>query len=75
MPAAATAPLGSVLVMTDAGGAGDVMDRRSYSGIAVWVKSSTTETWYPMSATSQKQNMMCFSSGESELMGSGGKRV
>ena len=33
-------PQGSVVVMTDAEWAGDVKDRRSYSGIAVWVKGS-----------------------------------
>ena len=59
---------GSVVVMTDAGWAGDVKDRRSYSGIAVWVKSSVENTWYPVYAFSKKQNMVCLSSGESELM-------
>ena len=33
-------PQGSVVVMTDADWAGDVKDRRSFSGIAVWVKGS-----------------------------------
>ena len=37
----------SVVVMTDADWAGDVEDRRSYSGIAVWVKGSVENTWYP----------------------------
>ena len=59
---------GSVVVMTDADWAGDVKDRRSYSGIAVWVKGSADNTWYPVYASSKKQNMVCLSSGESELM-------
>ena len=54
--------------MTDADWAGDVKDRRSYSGIAVWVKGSVENTWYPVYASSKKQNMVCLSSGESELM-------
>ena len=49
-------------------GAGDVKDRRSYSGIAVWVKGSVENTGYPVNASSKKQNMVCLSSGESELM-------
>ena len=48
--------------------AGDVKDRRSYSGIAVWVKGSVENTWYPVYASSKKQNMVFLSSGESELM-------
>ena len=59
---------GSVLVMTVADWAGDVKDRRSYSGIAVWVKGSAENTWYPIYASSKKQNLVCLSSGESELM-------
>ena len=47
---------------------GDVKDRRNYSGIAVWVKGSVEITWYPVYAFSKKQNMVCPSSGESELM-------
>ena len=50
---------GSVVVMTDADWAGDVKDHRSYSEI---------DTWYPVYASSKKQNMVCLSSGESELM-------
>ena len=61
-------PQGSVVVMTDADWAGDVKDRRSYSGIGVWVKGSVENTWYPVNASSKKQNMICLSSGESELM-------
>ena len=61
-------PQGSVVVMTDADWAGDVKDRRSSSGIAVWVKGSVENTWYPVYASSKKQNMVCLSSGESELM-------
>ena len=54
--------------MTDADWAGDVKDRRSCSGIAVWVKGSVENTWYPVYASSKKQNMVCLISGESELM-------
>ena len=61
-------PQGSVVVMTDADWAGDVKDRRSDSGIAVWVKGSVENTWYPVYASSKKQNMVCLSSGESELI-------
>ena len=68
VPGIAGTPQGSVVVMTDAGWAGDVKDRRSYSGIAVWVKGSVEDTWYPVYASSKKQNMVCLSSGESELM-------
>ena len=46
----------------------DVKHRRSYSRIAVWVKVSVENTWYPVYASSKKQNMVCLSSGESELM-------
>ena len=60
-------PQGSV-VMTDADWAGDVQDRRSYSGIAVWVKGSVENTWYPVCASSKKQNTVCLSSGETKLM-------
>ena len=61
-------PQGSVLVMTDADWAGDVKDRRSYSGIAVWVEGSVEDICFPVYASSKKQNMVCLSSGESELM-------
>ena len=44
--------------MTDADWAGDVKDRRSYSGIAVWVKGSAENTWYPVYASSKKQNVV-----------------
>ena len=40
VPGTAGTPQGSVVVMTDADWAGDVKDRRSYSGISVWVKGS-----------------------------------
>ena len=43
-------------------------DRRSYSGIAVWVNGPVENTWYPVYASSKKQNMVCSSSAESELM-------
>ena len=46
----------------------DVKDRRSFSGIAVWVKGSVEDTWYPVYASSKKQIMVCVSSGESEMM-------
>ena len=68
VPGIAGTPQGSVVVMTDGDWAGDVKDRRSYSGIAVWVKGSVENTWYPVYASSKKQNMVCLSSGESELM-------
>ena len=68
VPGIAGIPQGSVVVMTDADWAGDVKDRRSYSGIAVWVKGSVENTWYPVYASSKKQNMVCLSCGESELM-------
>ena len=68
VPGIACIPQGSVLVMTDRDWAGDVKDRRSCSGIAVWVKGSAEETWYPVYASSKKRNMVCLSSGESELM-------
>ena len=58
VPVIAGTPQGSVVVMTDADWAGDVKDRRSYFGIALWVKGSVENTWY----------MVCLSSGESELM-------
>ena len=67
VPVFAGTPQGSVVVMTDADWAGDVKERRSYSGIAVWVKGSVENT-YPVCASSKKQNMVCLSSGESELM-------
>ena len=54
--------------MTDADWAGDVKDRRSYPGTTVWVKGSVENTWHPVYASSKKQNMVCLSSGESELM-------
>ena len=68
VPGIAGIPQCSVVVMTDADWAGDVKDRRSYSGIAVRVKSSVENTWYPVYASSKNQNMVCLSSGESELM-------
>ena len=68
VPGTAGTPQDSVVVMTDADWAGDVKDRRSYSGIAVWVKGSVENTWYTVDASSKKQNMVCLSSGEPELM-------
>ena len=68
IPGIAGIPQGSVVVMTDADWAGDVKDRRGYSGIAVWVKGSVENAWYPVYASSKKQNMLCLSSGESTLM-------
>ena len=63
VPGIAGTPEGSVGMMTDADWAGDVKDRRSFSGIAVWVKSSVENTWYPVYASSKKQNMVCLNSG------------
>ena len=57
-------PPSSDLVMTDADLAGAVKDRRSYSGIVVWVKGSGEDTLYPVYASSKKLNMVCFSSSE-----------
>ena len=68
VPGIAGIPQSSIVVMTDADWVGDVKDRRSYSGIAVWVEGSVENTWYPVYASSKKQNMVCLSSGESELM-------
>ena len=51
-------PQGPVLVMTDTDWAGDVKDRRSYSGIAVWVKGSVEDTWYLVYVSSKKQNIL-----------------
>ena len=68
VPGIAGTPQGSVVVTTDAGWSGLVKGRRSYSGIAVWVKGSVEITWYPVYASSKKHDMVCLSSGESELM-------
>ena len=68
VPETAGTPQGSVVVMTDADWAGDVKDRRRYSGSEVWVKGSVAKSWYPVYASSKKQNMVCWSSGESKLM-------
>ena len=68
VPGIAGTPQGSVVVMTNADWAVDVKDRRSNSGVAVWVKGSVENTWYPVYASSRKQNMVCLRSGESELM-------
>ena len=68
VPGIAGTPQGSVVVMTDADWAGDVKDRRSYSGIAVRAKGSVENTWYTVYASSKKQNTVCLSAGESELM-------
>ena len=51
-------PQGSVVVVTDADGTGDVKDRRSCSGIAVWVKGFVENMWSPVYASSKKQNMV-----------------
>ena len=59
VPRIAGTPQGSVVVMTDADWAGDVKDRRSYSGIAVWVKGSVENMWYFVYPSSKKQNMVC----------------
>ena len=55
--------------MTEGDWTGDVKDLRSYSGIAVWVKGSTEDTWYPVYASSMKHDKDCLSSGQSELEG------
>ena len=58
IPGTAGTPQGSVVVMTHADWAGDVKDRRRYSGIEVWVKGSVENTWCPVYASSKKQNMV-----------------
>ena len=68
VPGVAGTPQGLVVVMTDTDWTGDVKDRRSHSGIAVWIKGSVENTWYPVYASSKMQNMVCLSSGESELV-------
>ena len=68
VPGIAGIPQGSVAVMTDADWAGDVEDRRSNSGLAIWVKGSVENKWYHVYASSKKQNTVCLSFGESELM-------
>ena len=50
-------------MVPDAGWAGDVKNRHSYSGIAVWVKGIVEDTWYPVYASSKKQNMVLFEFG------------
>ena len=54
--------------MTDDDWAGDVEGRRSYSGSAVWVQGSVENMWYPVYASSKNQNLVCLSSGESQLV-------
>ena len=56
VPGIAGIPQGSVVVMTDADWARDVNDRRSYSGIAVWVKDSVENTWYPVCAFQEAEH-------------------
>ena len=60
VPGIVGTPQGSVVVISDADWAGDVKDRHSCSGIAVWVKGSVENTWYPVYASSKKQNMVCL---------------
>ena len=57
VPGIAGTRQGSVLVIIDADWAGDVKDRRSYSGIAFWVKGSVENTWFLVYASSKKRNM------------------
>ena len=47
VPGIAGIQQGAVVVMSDADWAGDVKDRCSCSGIAVWVEGSVENTWYP----------------------------
>ena len=44
------------MLMTDDGWAGDVKDRSSHSGIAVWVKGSVGNTGFPVYASTKKQH-------------------
>ena len=60
VPGIAGTPQGSVVVITDADWAADVKDRRSCSGIAVWVKGSVENTWYPVYASSRKTELGLF---------------
>ena len=53
VPGIAGTPQGSVLVMSDADWAGDVKDRRSCSGVAVWVKGAVGGAWCPVCASFQ----------------------
>ena len=71
---AAGIPLGSGFVMTDADWAGGVKHRPSYSGIAVWVKSSTMKARCPVYASSKTQDMVCLSSGVAPLGGNRSSR-
>ena len=68
VPGIAGTPQGSVLVMTDADWAGDVKDRRSFSGIAVWVKGSVEKHLVSGVCVFQEAEHGLLSSGESELM-------
>ena len=72
VPGIAGTPQSSVLVMSDADSAGDLKDRRSYSGIAACINGSVEDTWYLIVyASSKKQNIVCLSSGVSEFDGIG----
>ena len=53
VPGIVGTPQGPNLVMNDADWAGEVNDRRGYSGIAVWVKGSVEDMWYPVYASSK----------------------
>ena len=72
VPGVAGTPQGSILVKIDADWAGDIKDRRRYFGTVVWTKGGTEDTWYRVHAACKKQNMVCLSSGASELMAPGG---
>ena len=57
VPGIAGIPQGSVVVMTDVGWAGDV---KAFLELQFGSKVSVENTWYPVHASSKKQNMVCF---------------
>ena len=69
VPGIAVIPQGSVVVIGNRCSVGWRRQRPSHlSWNCSFVKSSVENTWYPVHASSKKQNMVCLSSGESELM-------
>ncbi len=60
------APAGAVHVQTDAGWGGDE-DRKSKSGVIVWVKAEDGQ-WYLIQSVSREQTTVALSTAESELI-------
>ena len=60
------APPGAVHVQTDADWGGDP-DRKSTSGVIVWVKDATGK-WYSVQILSRKQTTVALSTAEAELI-------